>query len=103
MVARDLLDDEDVRQRTAYWLTAGSPLGLRSVQANLRTPGTVNPGVPWLSAYDVNDVVALGHPLRPHWRDPLTDVEVENNDAPHSIARYLGHREVARAIAAAAS
>jgi hypothetical protein len=52
-------------------------------------------GIDWLTAYDVNDVVALGHPLKPAWGNPLTDVEVENGDAPHAIERYLNHPEVA--------
>lgn len=98
VVARDLLDDAEIRGRTALWVTTGSPLGLEAVQRNLRTPGCVHPGTPWLSAYDVNDVVALGNPLRPAWGDPLTDVEVENEHEPHSISRYLAHAEVAGPI-----
>lgn len=95
VVARDLLDDPGVRQRTRGWLTCGSPLGLPAVQRNLQTRPFRNPGVDWLSAYDVRDVVALGHPLRPSWKDPLADLAVDNGDAPHSIERYLAHREVA--------
>ena len=102
VVARDLLSDDNLRQRTRLWVTAGSPLGLDAVQKNLLTKGTVNPGVPWLTCWDVNDVVAIGHPLRPTWKDPLQEVEVENSDAPHSIERYLGHPQVARVIGAAA-
>ncbi|MGW3664695.1 hypothetical protein [Streptomyces sp. NPDC005141] len=98
VVARDLLHDEGLRRRTRLWVTAGSPLGLEAVRSNLMPGGTVNPGVPWLSAYDVNDIVALGHPLRRAWGPPLDDVEVDNGDTPHSIARYLGHAEVARRI-----
>jgi len=101
VVARDLLDDEELRGRTRLWVTAGSPLGLDAVQRNLLDKGRHNPGVPWLTCYDVNDVVALGHPLRPTWGDPLQDVEVQNGDSPHSIERYLGHPEVAAAIGAA--
>jgi hypothetical protein len=102
VVARDLLSDANVRERTKLWVTAGSPLGLEAVQRNLLTKGTVNPGVPWMTCWDVNDVVAIGHPLRPTWKDPLQEIEVENADAPHSIERYLGHPEVARVIGAAA-
>ena len=101
VVARDLLDDPELRQRTRLWVTAGSPLGLEAVQRNLLSKGTQNPGVPWLTCYDVNDVVALGHPLHPTWRDPLRDVEIDNGDSPHSIERYLGHPEVAAPIGAA--
>jgi hypothetical protein len=98
VVARDLLDDLNVSDRTKLWVCAGSPLGIEAVQKNLKTPGTVNPGVSWVSAYDVNDIVALGHPLEPSWHQPLTDVEVENGEEPHSITQYLAHPEVARTI-----
>ena len=79
-------------------VTAGSPLGLDAVQKNLLKPRVRHPGVPWLTVFDTNDVVALGHPLRPTWGDPLTDVEVENGAEPHSISRYLEHAEVAGPI-----
>lgn len=103
VVARDLLSDDGIRERTALWVTAGSPLGLEAVQRNLLERGARNPGVPWLTAFDVNDVVALGHPLQKSWGDPLTDVEVQNDDDPHSIARYLAHARVAGPIGTAAS
>jgi hypothetical protein len=100
VVARDLLDDTPLRERVTLWVTAGSPLGLDAVQENLLAKGAHNPGVDWLSAYDVNDIVALGHPLLPTWGSPLRDVEVDNGDSPHSIERYLGHPEVAGPIGA---
>jgi hypothetical protein len=103
VVARDLLHDAGIRERTALWVTAGSPLGLEAVQRNLLEPGTRHPGVPWLTAYDVNDVVALGHPLQKSWGSPLTDAEVQNDNDPHSIARYLAHARVAEPIGSAAS
>jgi PGAP1-like protein len=101
VVARDLLDDAQVRERAAFWVTVGSPLGLDAVQKNLLTKGAHNPGVNWLTAYDVHDVVALGHPLLPAWGPPLRDIEVDNGDSPHSIERYLGHPEVAGPIGTA--
>jgi hypothetical protein len=103
VVARDLLHDDDVRRRTVLWVTAGSPLGLEAVQKNLIHPGHEHPGVEWLTAYDVNDVVALGHPLEKSWGAPLTDLEVENDTDPHSISRYLAHAGVAGPIAIAAT
>ena len=103
VVARDLLHDDDVRRRTVLWVTAGSPLGLEAVQKNLIDPGHEHPGVEWLTAYDVNDVVALGHPLEKSWGAPLTDLEVENDTAPHSISRYLAHAGVAGPIGIAAT
>jgi hypothetical protein len=103
VVARDLLQDDGIRERTVLWVTAGSPLGLEAVQRNLLEPGARHPGVPWLTAYDVNDVVALGHPLQKTWGSPLTDAEVQNDNDPHSIARYLAHARVAEPIGTAAS
>jgi hypothetical protein len=101
VVARDLLDDALLRERTTFWVTAGSPLGLDAVQKNLLTKGAHNPGVDWVTAYDVHDIVALGHPLKPTWGAPLRDVAVGNGDTPHSIERYLGHPEVAGPIGTA--
>ena len=102
VVARDLLHDADVRGRTVLWVTLGSPLGLEAVQNNLLDRGRRHPGTEWVTAYDVNDVVALGHPLAGSWGSPLTDVEVENDTDPHAIARYLSHDRVAEPIGAAA-
>ncbi|AZM52415.1 hypothetical protein DMA15_07190 [Streptomyces sp. WAC 01529] len=102
VVARDLLGDAGLRARTRLWVTAGSPLGIDAVRKNLgHTTYADNPGVEWLSAYDVNDIVALGHPLRRKWGPPLRDVEVENGEEPHSIERYLAHPEVAGPIGTA--
>lgn len=101
VVARDLLEDDAVRGRTALWVTTGSPLGLEAVQRNLLSPGRLHPRVPWTAAFDVNDVVALGHPLRASWGDPLTDLEVENGNEPHSISKYLSHPDVAGPVGTA--
>jgi hypothetical protein len=101
VVARDLLDDAQIRGRATFWVTAGSPLGLDAVQKNLLAKGARHPGVNWLSAYDVHDIVALGHPLLPTWGPPLRDVRVDNGDLPHSIERYLNHPEVAGSIGTA--
>ena len=103
VVARDLLHDAGIRKRTTLWVTAGSPLGLEAVQRNLLDRGRQHPHVDWVSAFDVNDVVALGHPLQPSWGSPLKDVEVENDTDPHSISRYLAHAGVAGPIGDAAS
>ncbi|MBB6557046.1 hypothetical protein [Nonomuraea rubra] len=98
VVARDLLVDETVRRRVVFWVTAGSPLGLPTIQRNLLAKGTRHPGVRWLTTYDVNDIVALGHPLESGWGTPLSQIEVENRDTPHAIDRYLRHRTVAGPI-----
>ncbi|WP_043615143.1 hypothetical protein [Nonomuraea candida] len=98
VVARDLLVDEPLRRRVTFWVTAGSPLGMPTIQRNLLAKGTRHPGMPWLTAYDVNDIVALGHPLDGAWGTPLSQVEVENRDEPHDIERYLRHDAVAGPI-----
>jgi hypothetical protein len=102
VVARDLLHDAGVRERTTLWVTMGSPLGLEAVQNNLIDRGRQHPGVEWMTAYDVNDVVALGHPMQQSWGTPLTDVEVENDTDPHAVSRYLAHAGVAGPIGIAA-
>lgn len=99
VVGRDLLADAELRGRTRLWVTAGSPLGIDAVRKNLLPDARQNPEVPWVSTFDVNDIVALGHPLAPKWGSPtVTDVEVENDAEPHSIARYLSHPSVAEPI-----
>lgn len=103
VVGRDMLHDDELRRRTVLWVTLGSPLGLEAVQNNLLDRGRRHPGVTWVTAYDVNDVVALGHPLAGSWGPPLTDVEVENGNDPHGIARYLAHARVAEPIGRAAA
>jgi hypothetical protein len=104
VVGCDLLDDPAIRQRTIAWVTVGSPLGLPTVQRNLKTKGPHHPeNINWQTGYDTNDVVALGHPLLPTWGNPLADVRVNNGDSPHNIERYLGHPEIADFIYRAAT
>jgi hypothetical protein len=104
VVGCDLLNDAAIRQRTVAWVTLGSPLGLPTVQRNLKTKGPHHPeNINWQTGYDTNDVVALGHPLQPTWGNPLADVQVKNSDAPHDIERYLSHPEVADFIYRAAT
>ena len=99
-VARDLLDDAAVRARTDLLLTLGTPLGLDAVYRNLQTRGPSHPEVHWVTAYDPDDFVTLGHPLRRLYDDPLVDLRVDNpNSNPHGIEHYLGHRTVAERIA----
>ncbi|MFF5933363.1 hypothetical protein [Streptomyces sp. NPDC012508] len=99
VVARDLLADDGLRARTTLWVTAGSPLGLDAVVKNLPADERKHPGIPWLTTFDVNDVVATGHPLTPRWGQPLTEIEVDNKEEPHAIQRYLAHPQVAGGIA----
>jgi hypothetical protein len=110
VVACDLLEDTGIRERTTLWVTAGSPLGLEAVQSNLSHPGPHALGVDWLTAYDPQDIVALGHALptgtahpgQAGWGD-LQNTAVDNGDKPHAIDRYLAHPDVAQRIGKAAT
>ncbi len=105
VVVRDLLEDTTIRDRVPLLVTAGSPLGLQAVYRNLLAGRAKHPGVPaWLTVWDGDDFVALGHPLHPLYGSPLDDVQVDNpDDQAHSISEYLSNEEVAAAIGAALS
>lgn len=100
VVAREMMYDNAIRSRTAALVTLGSPLGIQGVYNNLGTPGTSHPGVPeWLTVYDPADFVALGHPVKHLYGEPITEFRVHNRSGHvHDIEQYLGHQEVARWI-----
>jgi pimeloyl-ACP methyl ester carboxylesterase len=109
-----LRPDYDVR----LFCTAGSPLGYPVVQKDLlskvdgqrpRVPGCVPARADgWVNAFDVNDVVALIHPLRPDFTaatpGQVRDERTFNGDQPHSISDYMADPDIAgpigRALAA---
>jgi hypothetical protein len=112
IVAYDAL----TRLRPGYdvrlFCTAGSPLGYPVVQKNLlskaagRRPDVPGP-VParadgWVNAFDVNDVVALIHPIGPGFAaacpGQVRDERTFNGDQPHSISDYLADPDVAGPI-----
>ncbi|MFC5063098.1 hypothetical protein [Actinomycetospora atypica] len=112
VVAYDLLAGLDSRWQVRLFVTAGSPLGLPVVAANLRgkVPGhppevpaavPVQPGS-WVNAYDVRDVVALIHPLAPVFAPAVAlqvdDQRTRNATDPHSIADYLSDPDIAGPI-----
>jgi endonuclease G len=101
VVARDLLDDPAVRDRTRLLVTVGSPLGLQACYRNLLAGGPVHPKVAaWVATWDQDDFVALGHPLKRLYGDPLEDLRVDNPaNRAHAIEYYLGHARVAARIA----
>lgn len=101
LVAHDLLQEPSISSRTDLLVTAGSPLGLQACYRNLLAGGPRHPAVPkWSTAYDVDDVVALGHPLQPLYGVPLDDLTVDNPpQKAHSIESYLSHPPVAAGIA----
>jgi hypothetical protein len=98
--------------------TAGSPLGYPVVQKNLltkvngerpRVPGPVPARADgWVNAFDVNDIVALIHPIGPGFAmacpGQVRDERTFNGDQPHSISDYMADPDIAgpigRALAA---
>jgi endonuclease G len=97
VVAHELLEDKAIRQRTVAFVTLGSPLGIQGVYKNLAKPGTHHPGTPaWLTVYDPLDFVAIGHPIKRLYGEPLDEMSVRNpRGEAHSVERYLGHQAVA--------
>ena len=91
------MDNSAIRRRTAALVTTGSPLGIQGVYNNLAKPGTHHPGVPeWLTVYDPSDFVALGHPVKHLYGDPIEEIRVRNPSGhTHDIDRYLRHQKVA--------
>jgi hypothetical protein len=95
------------------FVTAGSPLGYPVVERDLLPgpdPAMPRPGpalngtqVPWLNAFDVQDFVALVHPLGNFYRGDLREERTLNPSDPHSIPDYLADPDVARPIGRALS
>ena len=105
IVGYDVFDALGGQVDVRMLVTCGSPLGYPVVRKALRPPGA-DPGapaaqggpVPWLNAYDVQDFVALIHPLRDSFGGAPRDERTFNASDPHSIQDYLGHADVARPI-----
>lgn len=87
-------------------ITVGSPLGIRAIRNQLKTPLTMPAGVKdWYNAYDDRDVVAL-YPLNSEnfaIKPPVRNYPFVNNhtDNRHGIGGYLDDADVAGQIAAA--
>jgi hypothetical protein len=78
-------------------ITLGSPLGLRSIresmsqQARGRMPN-LPPGVlRWTNIYDPQDAVSLAGGLAKYWPE-VADKNVDNENEPHAVRRYLGKK-----------
>jgi hypothetical protein len=108
VVGYDLFDALDDDVDVPLFVTSGAPLGLPVVMRNLRPrwkgndkrPGPVRKGapVPWLNAFDVQDFVALEHPLANFYSGTMHDERTHNPSDPHSIQDYLADPDVARPI-----
>lgn len=96
VVARELMEDVPIRRRTVALVTTGSPLGIQGVYNNLATPGAHHPGVPeWLTVWDPGDFVALGHPVKGLYGEPIEEIRVRNPSGhTHDIEHYLRHQKV---------
>ena len=87
-------------------VTSGSPLGFPVITGALRPSGAAKRAapaakggpVPWLNAYDVQDFVALVHPLNKYFGEAPRDERTHNASDPHSIQDYLSDPDVARPI-----
>jgi hypothetical protein len=118
IVAYDALTRLRPEYDVRLFCTAGSPLGYPVVQKNLlskvdgqrpRVPGCVPARTDgWVNAFDVNDVVALIHPIGPDFTaacaGQVRDERTFNGDQPHSISDYMADPDIAgpigRALAA---
>lgn len=108
IVGYDLFSTLDDGIAVPLFVTAGSPLGYPVVERNLlpaepgngRREGPERAGaqVPWLNAFDVQDFVALVHPLANFYTADLREERTFNPSDPHSISDYLADPDVARPI-----
>ena len=80
-------------------VTAGSPLGMDSVNKRLLLGGPRRPDVGrWINAWCPADAVAIGAPLAPVWGG-VEDVQTaKTGESAHSIVEYLADLRVASAI-----
>jgi len=107
IVGYDLFDRLHGSVDVTLFATAGSPLGYPVVERNLLPAGAggVRPGpelhgvqVPWLNAFDVQDFVALVHPLANFYAADLREERTFNPSDPHAMQDYLADPDVARPI-----
>lgn len=101
-VAHDLLNDERCSNwKVPLWVTLGSPLRIRHVQASLgeiRFPSCVSH---WMNAYDERDVIALHQvDFSPPPEKTFSEINTIRNRSRnhHGIAGYLRDRVVADSI-----
>ncbi|MEV0390241.1 hypothetical protein [Nonomuraea sp. NPDC050643] len=103
VVGMDLLTRLDPGCEVDLLVTAGSPLGLDTVQQRLLSGGPHRPDrvARWFNAWSPIDPVAIGCPLAGHWQGELTEVPVANPvSRAHNIDEYLAHPEVAHVVGA---
>jgi V8-like Glu-specific endopeptidase len=99
VVAMDLLTRLPAGVEVRLLVTAGSPLGMDSVNKRLLLGGPRRPDVGrWINAWCPADAVAIGAPLAPGWGG-VEDVQTaKTGESAHSIVEYLADLRVASAI-----
>jgi hypothetical protein len=83
------------------YVTVGSPLGVRAVQAALRKPRHRPMGVQrWLNCIDPSDFITLGRGLTEEnfGSGVENKVDIRNPDDAHSISGYLSDKYVCHAV-----
>ena len=106
VVAYVVLTEAARNPQVKLLVTAGSPLGIRSIKAKLRRPLNFPGGVQrWFNAADESDIIALYSRLDIDSFIAQIDnySEVNNGDSPHAMSRYLENPKVATEIAQALS
>lgn len=100
VVALDLLSRVPSGVDLRLLVTAGSPLGMDSVNKQLLAGGPRRPDVErWINAWCPADAVAIGSPLAQTWGRGVEDVQTEKTgESAHSIVEYLADFRVASAI-----
>jgi V8-like Glu-specific endopeptidase len=101
VVGMDLLTRLPDGLDLTLFVTAGSPLGLDSVNGRLLGGGPHRPGRlrQWVNVWCPTDAVAIGCPLEDERWGKLSQLAVANGrDRAHKIDEYLAHAGVAREI-----
>ncbi len=103
ILAKELNQNTDV----PLFITVGSPLGLNAIKTKIVPPPRNFPGgvTKWLNLTDPQDIVALTEELNADTFLPNIEniADIENDDEPHAIERYLADPRVARVIAGVTS
>jgi endonuclease G len=84
-----------------HLVTAGSPLGMDSINKRLLSGGPHPPGRigAWTNVWCAADAVAIGCPLQTAWGPIVTEVVTDNpKDRAHDIEEYLADGRVAATV-----
>lgn len=104
VVTFDLL--RKLGRQAPFYMTIGSPLGIKAIQIALGKPLARPTGVDyWINGLDPDDFVTLGRTLTPDTFGPGIDRNVVSvdcgDDDPHDFRMYLRDPHLAEALASA--